>query len=105
MGFNRTSHLIARKEHNCDLCGDLIKIGEKYVRSCGIYDGFYDVKHHENCAAIIDKYCREHDYDDYTYDAIFDWIYDVVCGNYDCGGCPYKSKVMCPEVLRILEVE
>lgn len=112
--FWRESKPKARKEHKCDLCGGAIKIGEKYIRSSGMYDGyFYDNKHHVECNGFINKYCRAHEDVEYTADAIEDWIYDRVCADciheseYNDGytPCPYKTVFECPEVRERMEVE
>ncbi len=112
--FQKDSRPTARKEHKCDLCGGMIKIGEKYIRCNGMYDGeFFDSKHHVDCMGIIEKYCRAHEDNEYTADAIEDWIWDRVCadcvhGSEDYDGytpCPHKTPFECPEVRERMEVE
>lgn len=46
----------ARKEHYCDWCGDVIKIGEIYDSSFNVSDGdSYNWKNHKRCAKIAHK--------------------------------------------------
>lgn len=49
-------HLIARKEHICNLCGCKINKGQKYYRQTNLYDGcFYDWMEHEECSHIASE--------------------------------------------------
>lgn len=108
--FAKHSQHIAKKEHKCDLCGNVINVGEKYEHGSGKYDGeFYDSKHHLNCVELIRRYCRYHDDDMYTEDAVFDWVYDRVCSDCTHGNedndeytpCPYKSPCECSKVYEL----
>ena len=104
-GFSRNSRPTARKEHKCDLCGGVIKIGEKYLRSSGVYIGeFFDTKHHIECERIIHKYCKDMEDNEFVVDAVNDWVHDRVCVDCDAP-CPYSSPCRCPMVRKRLEVE
>lgn len=95
MSFNNSQIYKARKVHKCDLCRQLINIGEKYNRQAGVNDGdFYDVCFHLHCENIISSYCAEDGDYEYTNDGVIDWMSDRYC--YDC-----KQKEDCDrQVLR-----
>ena len=91
MDFSRSSTHKAKKPHKCFLCGGKIAIGEKYERYTGKYDGdFFDQCFHENCIAILDKFCRDQQDEEYQQDWVADWLYERVCN--DC-----KKKEHCEE--------
>jgi hypothetical protein len=91
MEFSRISHHVAKKPHKCFLCGGEIAIKEKYERYSGKYDGeFFDQCFHENCIAILDKFCRDQQDEEYQQDWVVDWIYARVCD-----GC--QNKDLCAE--------
>lgn len=97
--FSKANHPTAKKKHKCDLCGECIDIGEKYYRYTGIYDGrFNDKKYHSECITAIHKYCKDTDCDEYTEDAVNDWIYSKVCDNHECFYCPYNMRTRCAQV-------
>lgn len=103
-GFNRNSRPAARKEHKCDLCGGVIKIGERYLHSVGVYIGeFFDTKHHIECERIIQKYCNDQEDCEFIADEVNDWVHNRVC--IDCDAiCPYGTPCQCPIVRKRLEV-
>lgn len=112
--FGKSGRPVARKEHRCDLCGGAIKPGEQYVRRTGLYDDrFWDEKFHLNCLELIGRYCKDLDADEYTEDAVIDWLYDRVCtdcihGNEDniwYTPCPYNTPCECPKVYELTEVK
>lgn len=73
----------AKKEHTCDLCGMIIRKGEKYRRCSGKYDGhMFDDKLHLSCQNIIDAYCNESNDSEYDEWSIRDWLHDKYC--YEC---------------------
>ena len=95
MDFSRSSTHVAKKLHKCFLCGGEITAGEKYERYSGKYDGeFFDQCFHENCIAILDKFCRDQQDEEYQQDWVADWLYERVC--YDCLKKEYcKENVFC----------
>ena len=76
---------VAKKEHICDLCKAKIAPGEKYRRFSGVSDGdFFDVKHHLDCAEIINEYCERNNTQEYENNDVDFWVIDCICG--DCPG-------------------
>ena len=71
---------IARKEHRCTFCGDVIKKGERY-RFMTYVDGgkLYTDKYHENCAFAISQNCDYGD-DEYFTDEIMETINEELRG-------------------------
>jgi hypothetical protein len=49
--FRQTWH-VARKEHKCCECRDTIKIGERYERSFGVWDG--DAQEFKTCSSCVE---------------------------------------------------
>lgn len=66
------SHSIARKEHTCDWCGEIINKGEQYYRCAGIYynEFQYTVMHME-CRQASHKHfrdnCGEGEFEPYSF--------------------------------------
>lgn len=88
MDFSRSAVHVAKKQHKCFLCGGEIAIGEKYERYSGKYDGeFFDQCFHKNCIAILDKFCRDQQDEEYQRDWVEDWLYARVCDD-----CPKKER-------------
>lgn len=85
MEFSTFREPVAKKPHVCSMCGREINIGEKYIRFSG-KDGSYmfDIKLHEFCNNVIDKYCKHVGENEYDNDAVIDWLRDTVCT-----GCKY----------------
>ena len=47
---------VARKQHRCEWCGQIIPIGERYFRYSGICDGdFQDTCMHTECKDAMDR--------------------------------------------------
>lgn len=81
--FSKMTTPVARKEHKCSLCGDLIRIGERYDRFSGKDGGImFDLKHHLMCREIIQQYCSYLGEFEYDNDDIIYWVEEMVCG--DC---------------------
>ena len=99
MDFSRSSTHKAKKPHKCFLCGGEIAIGEKYERYTGKYDGdFFDQCFHENCIAILDKFCRDQQDEEYQQDWVSDWLYGRVCDD-----CPKKESCEENDILKNYE--
>lgn len=70
----------AKKLYVCDLCGDRIGIGEKYVRNSGKLHGeMFDYKYHTGCHDIIETYCLEVADDEYDLESVHNWIREEIC--------------------------
>jgi len=86
MSFYRDTVRTARKEHKCELCGAIIRKGEKYHDKAG--NEFGDVvclKECEKCQLVIYEYFNSNsNYMDegYCADWLNDWWRDYKC--YDC---------------------
>jgi hypothetical protein len=50
----------ARKQHNCNYCGGIIQVKERYNYSVLKYDDIYSWKSHSRCDEIVSK-LRMHD--------------------------------------------
>jgi len=105
--FCTTSTPTARKEHVCDFCGCKIKVGEKYSRFSGKYDGeMFDTVHHLLCSEIIRQYCDYIDDQEYDLDSAYEWVQETVCAgceHYDDERDDYTpctcSISQCPKVI------
>lgn len=87
---------IARKEHRCEFCGEVIHVGEKYNRQTNVYDGrIYDWVSHCDCSKLaceldmfddcdegldgdgfvdnLNQYVYDNHYDDKIDDIAKDW--------------------------------
>ena len=106
--FYTSNYHRARKEYKCDLCGQTIKINEKYHRYSGKYDGeMFDNKYHIECQEIIDKFCDETGDTEYDNDWITDWLHNKYC--YECihgddsqGDCD-NDIILCPLIRKQLK--
>lgn len=73
---------VARKEHRCDFCGEVISVGEKYNRQTNVYDGrVYDWVSHNECSKLaceLDMFddCDEGLDDDGFIDRLNQYVYD-----------------------------
>jgi len=56
--FSRDKIVVARKAHECDECGKIICIGDRYVYQCCLFDGDFSDSHTcIICDAIARDYC------------------------------------------------
>lgn len=70
--FYSTKFPVAKKEHACEWCSDIVSVGEKYATFTGIeYSGdFHFTKWHLDCKDAADRSFDESD---------ADWHYDPYC--------------------------
>ena len=61
----------ARKEHKCNWCGGIIKVGEIYERQFLKYDEVYVWKNHIICSEIANKLLMFENYDEGLDDSDF----------------------------------
>lgn len=88
--WNERTHL-ARKNHKCDLCGEEINAGTRYIYSSGKSDGeFYSLHHHSECRQVINEYWSETREEEYCEDDIFYWWRD-----YKCAICKHRYTEEC----------
>lgn len=92
MSFYRDTVRTARKEHKCELCGAIVRKGEKYHDKAG--NEFGDVvcsKECEKCQSVIDEYFNSNsNYRDEGYCA--DWLRDW-WRDYKCDDCKHIQQV------------
>lgn len=87
----------ANKKHVCDLCGQHIQVGDKYIRQFCIDGHAYAFKMHLVCEDISKHYSSEYDFDDEGYDS--NCFSNDVIENFkevtgvDRKGMPYKEAV------------
>lgn len=65
----------ARKEHKCDLCGEIIHKGETcYRQKYHCKDGFYELCTHPKCLEVAGEYYWAVDCDGWETDDVSDWV-------------------------------
>ena len=70
----------ARKPHECDLCNCTIKPGERYVITCGKYEGdFVSTTMHKECDDIALLQVSETQENEFWCDDISDWWLETRC--------------------------
>lgn len=108
MEFYNETFPVAKKEHTCEMCGEVIHIGEQYSREVGKYEGeLFTRKLHQKCKSILTDFIDDTGADEFDYDEIKQWWHDTYC--YKCksyyhtcesvmadGYCE-TSSVNCPE--------
>lgn len=108
MEFYSETHITARKEHVCELCGEIIHIGEAYWRESGKFEGdFFSRCLHEHCHEMEREYCEEVD-TEFSWDCITDHVADKHCISCEHSGtrddeegwtdCPYTSVTECKKI-------
>lgn len=106
--YNETSY-IARKEHECEMCNDKIRIGERYIRGVGKYEGsLFTRKLHVECDKVFSEFVEDTGADEYSYDEIMDWWRENKCPNCKnyypkCSdvmdeSCIANSPKLCPDM-------
>ena len=106
LDFYNSTYPKAQKEYKCDLCGQIIKKGEKYHRWCGKYDGdMFDNKYHTACQRMISAYCHAMDDDEYNENCVCDWLHDEYCLDCRCNeedNCTF-FETTCPKIRQHFE--
>lgn len=110
MDFYNQTYPKARKEHVCEYCGKKIKAGQKYSRETGKHAGdMFARKLCLTCDNILEEYCKTHEYGEFSWWDVSDWLGDSYChdckhgtsGNDDCQyntlSCPLIRKNFEPE--------
>ena len=76
--YNEKQHT-ARKEHICEMCGGVIKVGEKYWNEVGKYNGeFFSRALHDICHKMEREFCCEVD-TEFSWDDITEYIQETYC--------------------------
>ena len=79
----------ARKDHCCDLCGQIIPKGEIYEWSKGVYDGIiYEWHEHEKCSAVCGEIWSYVDPDEGMDEDEFHDGCQEICQRFICPDCP-----------------
>lgn len=103
MEFYKEKYPVAKKEHICHICGGIIKVGEKYSRETGSYDGFFDRCTCRSCYGS--RYESVDIGGDYEYEpwSVSDFAREQVC--YKCDKCEYDKwkPLLCPKVKKHYE--
>ena len=97
MTCSTTAMPIAKKEHRCDLCGEAIPVGVKYLRFSGIADGSpFDIKLHSECSEVVDDYALDTGEAEWSSDEIHWWIEERLCSKCEeRDGCGASSTLEC----------
>lgn len=102
--YNRTTPK-ARKEYKCEYCNKPIHIGQIHSYETGKYDGdMFGRRLHFPCYKMMQTYCRNNREDEFTWDAVDDWLHDEYC--YACDkyeDCGYGKMRSCPKNLKDFE--
>ena len=70
----------AHKQHDCEMCGQKIEVGENYSYASGKYEGtIFTTKLHEICKSTLDKTLNAMGEYEYDYDMIADWWQENKC--------------------------
>ena len=78
----------ARKDHKCDLCGEVIPKGTTYYWQKDIYDGaFYEWHEHEKCREIARDIWDYADPDEGMDEELFQETLSYVCQTFICPDC------------------
>jgi len=84
----------AKKEHKCSMCGETIKVGERYCRYSGKYDGeFFDEKQCLFCEAAIAQYFDDTGEREYDEDSIRQYLYDEYCSKCPCTNPEFEECI------------
>ena len=92
---------ISRKEHRCEFCGGIIKVGEGYERTTIADECVYDFVCHCHCAAIANMLDMYYDcYDEgLSSDAFQENIIEYIRVNHDKETVQIELKLPFPELV------
>lgn len=80
MEFYTEKHPVARVEHKCHICSNIIKVGEKYSRESAKFEGqFFDRCTCSMCYGIRQEEHSENDSEFYDFYSLLDYV--------DCSFC------------------
>ena len=81
--FFNQKYVTAKKIHKCEFCGKEIQPGERYSYENGVFEGdFFTRKLCPECNSMLNRFCEENEYGEFSWDWIEDWIHDLYC--YGC---------------------
>lgn len=111
MEFYSETHLIARKEHRCEMCDEAIPVGTAYWRETGKFDGeFFTRRIHEHCYEMMTEYCAEVD-TEFFWDDITAYVAEKHCETCEHSAlydeeegwteCPYFDVTECEKLRNI----
>jgi len=85
--IDKMTERIARKPHNCKLCGHVIKPKEKYFYRVSNYFDFTTEKFCTHCIGIMQDFWSVLNFNDsYSTLDLREWVHDTYCD-----GCPNKT--------------
>ena len=104
LDFGRNEWRIARKPHECYLCGKEIQKGERYYYADGREDGeFFHTHYHESCEEILRLYFRAHSGDDeWDHCWVTDWLEEYCQDNCEQYGQCGRSVFECEKIRKII---
>ena len=104
LDFGRNEWRIARKPHECYLCGKEIQKGERYYYADGREDGeFFHTHYHESCEEILRLYFRAHSGDDeWDHSWVTDWLEEYCQDNCERFGQCGRSVFECEKIRKII---
>lgn len=71
---------VARKEHKCEFCRQIIPKGKRYSCETGKYDGdMFTRKLCSECSNILQDFCQENGYDEFDWWEVSDWLQEAYC--------------------------
>jgi hypothetical protein len=77
--FSKEDIVKARKEYKCCECGDVIKIGEKYEKFRGKFEGGFS----EYKTCLICKEIRDHIFCSWFFECVWEDLSEYTNGGYD----------------------
>ena len=97
--FNEQRIVTARKVHNCEFCKKQIQPGERYSYGSGAFEGdFYTRKLCPECFDMLDTFCKENGYGEFSWDWVTDWLHDLYChdcpSKEDCDSFPQQCGII-----------